>query len=179
MNVQSPTMAMSDIFERFEDKLSEYNDSFHLIDQQAGALFAIDGTVTGLECFACSDTFERFFDKLINSYAMDAIESVEKTTTVPSVQPGKAKALVESAKKAKGQRHPVVSVGATISFESRITAGTALADGEKVLHLSAFRKEDGSGGGRVGFQRFSERRSRHSRHRGEGSRNNPDLSIVQ
>jgi hypothetical protein len=140
MKVKSPTMAMSDVFERFEEKLSGYSDSFHLIEQQVGALFAIDGMVTGLECFKCNDTFERFFDKLINSYAMDAIESADKTKDVPSVQPGKAKAFVESVKKAQGERHPVVSVGATISFESRIAAGTALADGETVLHLSAFRK---------------------------------------
>ncbi|MBC2712754.1 MAG: hypothetical protein HGJ94_17725 [Desulfosarcina sp.] len=158
MNVQSPTMAMSYVFEQFEDKLSDYSDSFHLIEQQVGALFAIDGMMTGLECFACSDTFGRFFDKLINSYAMDAIESVDKAKDFPSVQPGKAKAFVESIKKAKGQRHPVVSVGATISFESRIAAGTALADGETVLHLSAFRKADGNSRSHVGFQRFSARR---------------------
>ena len=61
MNVKSPTMAMSDVFERFEDKLSDYSDSYHIIEQQVGALFAIDGMVTGLECFKCSDTFGRFF----------------------------------------------------------------------------------------------------------------------
>ncbi len=165
MKVKSPTMAMSDVFEHYEDKLSDYTDSFHLIDHQVGALFAIDGTVIGLECFASSDTFGRFFDKLVNSYAMDAIESVDKAAKVCHLfHQAKAKAFVESVKKAKGQRHPVVSVGATVSFESRIAQGTALADGSKILHLSAFRKEDGPGGGRVGFQRFSARRDRHSMH---------------
>jgi len=163
MKVKSPTMAMSDVFEHYEDRLADYNDSFHLIEQQVGALFAVDSKLTGLECFSSSDTFGRFFDKLINSYAMDAIESADKAAGVPSVQPGKAKAFVESVKKAKGQRHPAVSMGATISFESRITQGTALADGEKVLHLSAFRKEAASGKNHVGFQRLSARRSRQSR----------------
>ena len=179
MNVKSPTMAMSDVFERFEDKLSDYSDSFHIIEQQVGALFAIDGMVTGLECFKCSDTFERFFGKLINSYAMDAIESADKTKDVPSVQPGKAKAFVESVKKAQGERHPVVSVGATISFESRIAAGTALADGETVLHLSAFRKEEASGRNHVGFQRFSSRRARHTRNRDSGSNFGDGLTIIE
>ena len=111
MKVKSPTMAMSDVFEHYEDRLADYNNSFHIIEQQVGALFAIDSRLTGLECFSSSDTFGRFFDKLINSYAMDAIESVDRTAKIPSVQPAKAKVFVESVKKAKGQRHPIVSVG--------------------------------------------------------------------
>ena len=168
MKVKSPTMAMSDVFEHYKDRLADYNDRFHIIEQQVGALFAIDSRLTGLECFSSSDTFGRFFDKLINSYAMDAIESVDRTAKIASVQPAKANVFVVSVKKAKGQRHPIVSMGATISFESRITQGTALADGEKVLHLSAFRKEAGPVSGRVGFQRLSARRSRHSRNGGGG-----------
>jgi hypothetical protein len=160
MKVKSPTMAISDVFEQYETKLSDYSNGFHLIEQQVGALFAIDGKVTGLECFASNDTFGRFFDKLIDSYAMDAIESADGNKSEPSVAPGKAKAFIESLQKANGERHPVVSVGATISFESRIAKGAALADGQTVLHLSAFRKEKGSGGRHVGFQRFSARRSR-------------------
>ena len=165
MRVQSPTMAMSDVFEQYETRLSDYSDGFHLVEQQVGALFAIDGAVAGLECFACSDTFGRFFEKLIDSYAMDAIESADADQKIPSVAPGKAKTFIASIKKARGEHHPVVSVGATLSFESRIAQGTALADGSRILHLSAFRRDDGSGNSRVGFQRFSVRRSRHSRNR--------------
>jgi len=178
MKVKSPTMAMSDVFECYETKLSDYNERFHLIEQQVGALFAIDGTVTGLECFASNDTFAGFFDKLIDSYAMDAIESADEDKKVPSVAPGKAKSFIESLQKANGERHPVVSVGATISFESRIAQGAALADGQTVLHLSAFRKENGSGGSRVGFQRFSARRSRQSRSQHSGSPYDPDYPII-
>ena len=178
MKVKSPTMAMSDVFDEYETNLSDYKEGFHIIEQQVGALFAIDGTVTGLECFASNDTFGRFFNKLIDSYAMDAIESADEDKKAPSVAPGKAKTFVESLQKAKGERHPVVSVGATISFESRIAQGAALADGQTVLHLSAFRKEDGSGGSRVGFQRFSARRSRQSRSQGSGSPLDLDHPII-
>jgi hypothetical protein len=178
MNVESSTRAMSDVFEHNEDKLAHYREKFHLIEQQVGALFAIDGKVIGLECFASQGTFGEFFDKLIDSYAMDALESADDSEKAPSVQPSKAKAFVESVKKAKGQRHPVVSVGATISFESRITQGTALADGKKALHLSAFRKEGGSGSGRVGFQRFSSRRNRQLRGQRSGSSFDGDYPFI-
>jgi hypothetical protein len=179
MNAPSPTMAMSDVFEHVEDKLTAYADSFHPMEQQAGAIFAIDGTVAGLECFGSSDTFGLFFDKLIHSYAMDAIESVEKSVQIPSVQPAKAKAFVESVKKAKGQRHPVVSIGATIAFESRIAAGTALADGKTIIHMSAFRKTGKSGRNSLGFQRFSHRRANHTRHRTSGSHFHDRPKIIE
>ena len=178
MKVKSPTMAMSDVFEKYETKLSDYSDGFHLIDQQVGALFAIDGNAVGVECFASSDTFVRFFDKLIASCAMDAIESADENKTEPSVAPGKAIAFIESLQKTKEKRHPVVSVGATISFQSRIAQGAALADGQNVLHLSAFRKENGAGGSRVEFQRFSTRRFRQSRNQRSGSPFYPDYPII-
>jgi len=165
MQVHSPTMAMSDVFDTCADRLSDYSGRFHRIEQQVGALFVIDGRVTGLECFGCGDTFGRFFDKLIASYALDAIESYHPEAASSVVRPGRARAFVESLKKAKGRRYDAVSLGATITFVSRVAAGTALADGATVLHLSAFRKEAGSGGHRAGFQRFSSRRAGQTGHR--------------
>jgi hypothetical protein len=161
MQVDSPTRAMADVFDHCAERIASYRGRLHRIEQQVGALFGIDGRVIGLECFGCSDTFGRFFDKLIDSYALDAIESAATVAPVPAVRPGRARGFMESVKKAKGRRHDPVSLGATIAFSSRITAGTALADGETVLHLSAFKKEPGSGDHPVGFQRFSSRRARH------------------
>jgi hypothetical protein len=44
------------------------------MDCQVGALFSINGGVIGLECFGYDGTFERFFSKLVKSYALDAID---------------------------------------------------------------------------------------------------------
>jgi hypothetical protein len=178
MKVNSPTMAMSDVFKHCEGRISEYSDSFHLMDHQVGALFAIDGAVIGLECFASKDTFGRFFNKLVNSYAMDAIESIDKKAKVPSVPPARAKTFVESIKKAKGQRHSVVSIGATIFFESRIAQGTALADGSKILHLSGFRKNDKLVSNGLGFQRLSASQSRRWRSYASGCTSDSEYLII-
>jgi hypothetical protein len=161
MNVDSPTRAMSDVFDHVKDRLSTCTDTFHVLEQQVGAVFAIDGKVIGLECFRCHDTFRRFFDKLVNSYAMDALETQTALKPPPSAQPGIARSFLQSVKRAQGERHPVVSMGATIGIKSRMITGTALADGETMLHLSVFRKDRASNGNRVGFQRFSARRSPH------------------
>jgi hypothetical protein len=71
-------------------------------------------------------------------------------------------------KKAKGQRHQVVSIGATISFESRIAAGTAPADGKRIIHMSAVRKTGKTGRNPLSFQRFYLRRANQTRHQTSG-----------
>jgi hypothetical protein len=162
MKVASPTMAIADVFDKNQDRLEDYTERFEVVENQVGALFAIDGKVVGLECFGSRETFKQFFKKLVQSYAMDALDRSETVRKIPPPPPARARSFVESAVKSTGKRHKAVSLGETISFESRIVSGAALADTSKVLHLSAFRKNGSDSSAKVGFQRFSyRRRGRH------------------
>ena len=67
MNVESPTHAMADVYESYEDKRSEFINKFQLIEWQVGAMFAMGGQIVGLEGFGCHDTFKRIFDKLVKT----------------------------------------------------------------------------------------------------------------
>ena len=158
MSVESPTHAMADVFDSYEDTLSEFLSKFQLIEWQVGAVFAINGQILGLEGFGCHDTFKRFFDKLVKSYALDALDSRD-TSRKESVPPDKARRFIASALKSKGERHPSIGLGENVTFESRTVSGAALAEGERILCLSAFRKEKKGNSHKVGFNRFSRRRS--------------------
>ncbi|MFO7555885.1 MAG: DUF6569 family protein [Desulfobacterales bacterium] len=158
MEVHSPTAAMADVYESYEDPLSEFLKNFQLIDWQVGAVFAVDGRVIGIEGFGCHDTFKRFFDKLVKSYALDALDSRDKQQS-KSVPPDDARRFVASAIKSKGENHPSLGLGKKVTFESRTASGSALVEGDRVLHLSAFRKEKMNNETRVGFRRLSHRRS--------------------
>jgi flavodoxin len=158
MKVESPTHAMADVYESYEDKLSEFINKFQLIEWQVGAVFAIDGKIVGLEGFGCHDTFKRFFDKLVKSYAIDAFDRRDKQQS-KSVPPNKARNFIESAIKSKGECHPSIGLGTNITFESRMVSGAALVEKDRVLHLSAFKKEKRGQHSSIGFQRFSQRRS--------------------
>jgi hypothetical protein len=140
MNVESPTHAMADVYESYEDKLSDYLKNFQLIEWQVGAVFAIDGRVVGLEGFGCHDTFKRFFEKLVKSYALDALDSRD-TSGKESVPPDHARRFITSATKSKGKRHPSIGFGTNVTFESGTASGSALVEGHRLLHLSVFRKE--------------------------------------
>lgn len=159
MKVNAPTGAMADVFDSYEEKMSEYQSKFQLIEWQAGAIFAVNGQVLGLEGFGCHDTFKRFFDKLVKSYALDALDSLNPSRK-ESVPPEKARHFIESAIKSKGESHPSLGLGTNITFESRTVSGAALVERDRVLHLSAFKNEKADNGNSVGFQRYSHRRSR-------------------
>ncbi len=119
----------------------------------------MDGQILGLESFGCHDTFKRFFDKLVKSYALDALDSRD-VSQKESVPPNKARHFVESALKSKRESHPPIGLGTNITFESRTVSGAALVEKDRVLHLSAFKREKRGNSNGVGYQRFSQRRRR-------------------
>jgi len=157
MEVKAPTGAMADVYESYDDKLSEFINKFKLIEWQVGAVFAINGQILGIEGFGCYDTFKRFFDKLVKSYALDALDSPKKQQK-SSVPPDKARRFIASTVKSKGEDHRSISLGKNITFESRSVSGAALVEKDRVLHLSAFKKEKSGRSNGVGYQRFSRRR---------------------
>ena len=158
MGVHSATGAMADLFEGQKDRLEEYLKAFRLVDCQVGAVFAMNGEVVGLECLGYQHTFAKFFPKLVQSYALDALDWLE--------DPGKTQVSVESVRhflervqKAPGKSHPSLGLGENIRVEDNSVSGASLVHEGRVLHLSAFshngHKSDGN---RVPFQRFSQRK---------------------
>lgn len=160
MKVSSPTDAMADVFESYENKLNNFTESFQLVELQVGAIFAINGKIHGIECFWYHDTFKRFFEKLLKSYALDAIDNTKEAEN-KSVEPAKASRFLAAVANSKAEGHKSIGLGTNIRFESRTVTGASLIEGDRVLHLSAFKKESGGNAGPVGYQRSSSRRNRY------------------
>ena len=159
MEVHAPTRAMADVYESYEDQLSEFIKRFQLIELQVGAVFAINGQIVGLEAFGCHDTFRKFSEKLVKSYALDALDN-RSLSRKESLPPERARRFIASAIKGKGERHPSIGLGENITFESRTVSGAALVENNRLLCISAFKKEKENDSSDVGFQRFSHRRGR-------------------
>ncbi len=113
--------------------------------------------ISGIECFGCSDTFGRFFGKLVKSYALDALDHIRHQEDV-SVPPEKVRRFIQSIHKSKQESHPSIGLGETVALESRSVSGEALVEEDRVLHFSAFKKDHGHGPDRVPYRRFSQRR---------------------
>ena len=137
----SPTSAMSDIYEQQSVRLDDYVRSFAPSERQAGAVFAIDGRVAGLELFDAPETLRKLFPKLLRSYALDALDRsmsapAEAEYHSPTAEEAESflKAVVETEAKAS----PALGEGQDVRLTGSGLTGAALSARERIVHLSAF-----------------------------------------
>jgi hypothetical protein len=74
LDAGSGTSAMSAIFERMSGSIEDFVGAFTPADRQAGAVFALNGQIAGLDLFDAPDTRRKVAPKLIRSYAVDALD---------------------------------------------------------------------------------------------------------
>jgi len=137
MNTQSPTASMEDIYESKSADLGAYLDAFSAQPGQRGAVFAINGKITGAELFDSPATFARYLRKLLSSYAMDALD-VDRPEAAPPTEAA-VRDFLEEVQAAEATRFPAVGEGEDLRLSGRQLAGGALVAQSRVVHLAAFR----------------------------------------
>ena len=162
MGAPSPTGAMAAMYDKERPSIDEYVQPFHLIDSQIGAVFMINGKVAGTDAFGKPETFSKVFKKLLESYALDAIDWYD-----PKQESKALKSEVTKFQKAVLASHvesgPSVGLGVDFRLESKKVTGFALALEEKLLHVSVFERVDGNKESKHESKmgRFTQRRSNH------------------
>jgi hypothetical protein len=157
----SPSMAMAAIFEKDRPSLEEYVKHFHLVDSQVGAVFMINGEVTGLDAFGRAETFSKTFKKLLESYALDAIDWYEPENEHKTLK-SQLTSFLKASLTADAERHTAVGSGIDYRLSSSKLTGFALTFEERILHISIFARLNGNNQAQspTRMARFS-RRSRH------------------
>jgi len=145
MHVDSPTGAMASIYEKQMPSIQEYTKQFSLIDGQVGAVFMINGKVIGMDGFGKHETFGKVFNKLLSSYAIDAIDWYHPQREHKALKSKVTKFMTE-AKSAEIETHPSVGLGTDLRVESDKVIGFALSLEDQILHLCIFPKENGQKG---------------------------------
>ena len=159
---ESSTMAMADIYVKEMASLSDYGKHFRPVEVQVGAVFLINGKVVGLDSFGRPETLAKVFRKLVESYALDAVDwSGPGSEERPSGS--EVRTFLEVARTSPVESHSSVGLGTDCRMESERLAGFALVHEEQLLHLSVFARGNGSSRERHGsrMQRFSRRRRTH------------------
>jgi len=152
-------MAMAGIYEKDLPSLQEYLRHFSLIGFQVGAVFMINGKVVGMDAFGKPETFSKTFRKLVQSYAMDAIDWLEQGD-VPKSSRTDVTNFTKGVLNCKMETHDAVGLGTDYRLESERLTGFALGLDGKVVHMSVFARErDGNGKyDSSGMARYSRRR---------------------
>ena len=157
-------MAMAEIYKKERPVIDDYLKNFKLLELQIGAIFQINGNVAGVESFGKSDTFEKTFKKIVESYALDAIDWYDsKFDKIGSK--AKVVAFLKTIETVQAESHQSVGLGTDYRLESKKCTGFALGFDEMVLHLSVFARTSNGEKNRpsIRMQRYSTRRYRRSR----------------
>jgi len=159
MAAPSPTGAMAAIYDKEMPSIEKYVKHFRLIDSQVGAIFMINGKVVGLDAFGKPGTFSKVFKKLLESYALDAIDWYDPDKEHKALKSEVSK-FQKSALSAKAETRPSVGLGTDFRLESRKLTGFALGLDDQILHISVFARADGGNTDAADsrIRRFSRRR---------------------
>jgi len=158
MAAPSPTGAMAAIYDKEMPSIEEYVKHFSLIDSQVGAIFMINGQVAGLDAFGKLGTFSEIFRKLLESYALDAIDWYDPEKDHKALKSEVTK-FQKATLSANAEARPSVGLGTDFRLESKKITGFAFALYDQLLHISIFARADGQGkhaDSRI--ERFSKRR---------------------
>ena len=132
----SDTLAMADAYESRGRQLSAYVSAFRADPGQRGAVVAIDGKPVGLELFDSADAFARYLEKLVRSYALDAIETAAGKTLAPGKED--VRRFLDSLRTAAIERFAALGEGEDIRLTGEGVSGGALAANGRVVHLAGF-----------------------------------------
>lgn len=136
MNVAAPTSAMSSVYETHRTRVDDYAAAFRAQPGQVGAVFAIGDKIEGLELFDNETTLAELLPKLVRSYAIDAIESLESHRRNPD--PKSASAFTDSVAAGDCESYDAIGIGTDVRLTAPgVIAGGLVADG-RVVHLAAF-----------------------------------------
>jgi hypothetical protein len=144
LKVGSDSMAMADAFEQRRGRIEEYLDAFRAVEGQTGAMFAIGSRLVGLELFEHPELLRKMLDKVVRSYALDALTEPEGEGA-PTCDA--ARRFLDDVAAGQVQSFPAVGLGQDLRISGPRVTGAALVEGENLVHLCAFRTERGSGGG--------------------------------
>jgi hypothetical protein len=163
--VRSETGAMADVYESAGERLGEFTRRFGPRPGQVGAVFAIDGRVTGMELFDSAETWEKLGGKLAESYAMDALGSRVPAERRPSER--QVAEFIIRVQSAPVERFDSLAEGADLRLSGAGVVGGALEADGRIVQLSAFHTGGADTGchGRTGARIVSMARRRAHRDR--------------
>lgn len=151
--VESPSNAMSDVFENKAADIDSYLQNFTAVEGQNGLIVMINGSIVGMEYISNKAVFPKLFAKLIRGYAMDALLDIKNFKKVDAQKEcinwiSGLSSGTEDCFKSSG-------LGDDHRINARDFVASALSYNEEIIHFSALNKIEYSDSRRE--QHFSSR----------------------
>ncbi len=161
MQAHSGSEAAAAMYQKHRARLDDFLQAFRSVEEQAGAMFAVNDRIVGLDLFDSPATLSSLLGKLVESYALDAIDTIQaKSERAATDDP---QVMLDDTARAAAERFPSVGEGEDLRLHGERLSGGALVKEERVIHLCAFRlhtRENAADHEGSRFVRASQRRSR-------------------
>ncbi len=139
LSVSSPTHAHSDMYDQYATSIDDYVKAFETSDDQVGALFAIGPRIFGFDLFDSPSTMRAYREKLVRSYALEAIAMRGAADAPPTVE--SAQQLLDATAQAASETYPALGLGTDVRVREEKRedlVGAGLLWQKHMVHLNAF-----------------------------------------
>ncbi|HEX6820174.1 MAG TPA: DUF6569 family protein [Ktedonobacterales bacterium] len=136
----SPTGAMHEIYESRSGSLDAYLGAFPYMAGACGFAVALGGQMAGADLFDQPATAQVLWPKLLRSYAMDALDSLDGG----SIGREGARRLFERVRGVAAETYPSLALGEDVRFAGDGVVGGGLVYEETPVHISIFRTSGAS-----------------------------------
>jgi hypothetical protein len=135
LKVPSSTQALYEAFERKKEALEKVKGAFSPQKGQVGVVVGMGSQIVAFDFLASEKNFPKIFGKLLNGYALDALE-VGKGVQVSHRKATNFLRKIVQIEDVTLKRS--ISLGHNFFFKSKNIVGQGLTVNRKILHLSAF-----------------------------------------
>ena len=135
----SPTSAYGDYVESRASDLAEIRAAFHPLERQVGFVAVIGSEVQGIEAIGRPDVFAASFERLLDAYAIDAVDYaavVRRPRLVRGTAFSDPEGLLAALRQTSRDPAPSLGLGEDIRISGADVEGCALAAGD-LVHLTA------------------------------------------
>jgi hypothetical protein len=140
MQAFSETDAAAAMYETHRGSLDAYLQAFRSVPGQSGAMFAVNGNILGLDLFNSPATLAAVLSKLVESFALDAIDNKAVDRDVTSEE---MERFLEETAMANVEPFPAVGEGEDLRLQGGHLTGGALVNRGRAIHICVFRVEHG------------------------------------
>jgi hypothetical protein len=140
MKSASSTDALAQTYEDHQKRLDVYRDRLKVPEGCHGVVFSFGGHIAGMDLFDKPSTLEKLWPKLVQGYAIDALEEPE----IPAVAVAREAVVtwLQSLGQAKTESYKSLGLGDDIRMASKELVGAALVVDEHPVHVELYLNDE-------------------------------------
>lgn len=154
-NVSSPTMSLSDVYEKEKKSIDEFIKNFSFNSDANGLALLVDQKLLNIEVFNRTDIYCEYFPKILKSTAMEVLHLEKKENDLSEAEAiYKTQTMFDAIETIQKTKHRGVAAGEEERFDSEDMTGFQLSFRNHLIHLTALNVERSKDKDNYGNRRY-------------------------